>query len=57
LSGPTALGFAELAEHLAAATGRVVRYWRVSPGEAAATMRARGATDFAIDTALAHLVY
>jgi hypothetical protein len=57
LSGPTALGFAELAEHPAAATGRVVRYLPVSPGEAAATIRARGAADFAIDTALAHLVY
>jgi uncharacterized protein YbjT (DUF2867 family) len=57
LSGPAALGFDELAERIGAATGRVVRYARVTPGELAAAMRAGGASDFATDTAVAHFEY
>lgn len=57
LTGPCALGFVELAEHLANATDTAVRYLPVAPEQTAAGMRATGAADFAIDTALAHLEY
>lgn len=57
LTGPAAHDFAELAEQLGDATARPVRYLPVPASQAAATMRDAGATDFVIETALAHLRY
>lgn len=55
-SSTGALGFDEMAEHLITETN-IVRYLPIPPDQMAAAMRVTGASDFAIDTALAHLEY
>ncbi|WP_157036371.1 NAD(P)H-binding protein [Streptomonospora alba] len=52
LTGPEALGFAEIAGHLARATGTPVRYVDVPPERTAANMRAGGAPEWAINARL-----
>lgn len=57
LTGPQALGFADIAQQIGTATGREVAYVAVDAGDVAEAMSDNGATDFDIRTVLEHLDY
>ncbi|MBT2440133.1 NmrA family NAD(P)-binding protein [Streptomyces sp. ISL-36] len=52
LTGPEALGYADVAAALSAATGREIRYLDVPPARAAEAMRSNGVPEWAVEARL-----
>lgn len=52
LTGPEALSYAEVADHLSRATGRTIRHRDVPPGEARRTLLSAGMPEWAVDARL-----
>jgi uncharacterized protein YbjT (DUF2867 family) len=57
LTGPEALGFAELASQLSRAIGAPIAYAELPVDQAAARMRATGMPEFLLEEAIAHFDY